>query len=65
MNLSINDGIWVGKGMSDQGLFHLTTITRDMQKEYKNDMGYIINESSATLCKLIDFISKEGESDEE
>ena len=62
-NFSINDGIWIGRGVSDQNLFHLTTITRDMQKNYKIDMGYIINESTASLCKLIDFVSKE-DSDE-
>lgn len=63
---SVNDGIWIGKGMADQSLFHLTTVTREMMQELKNDMGYFISESSATLCKWIDFVTKdEEEKDEE
>ena len=58
---SLNDGLWIGKGITDQTLFHLSNITRDMTKEYNNQMGYMITESSPTLCKLIDFISKEEE----
>ena len=56
-NFSMNDGLWIGKGMSDQNLLHVTTITRDMTKEYKNNMGYFISESTPTLCKLIDFVN--------
>ena len=58
---SLNDGLWVGKGIADQTLFHLSNITRDMTKDYNNQMGYIISESTPILCKLIDFISKEEE----
>ncbi len=60
---SINDGVWIGKGIADQNLLHLSTITRDMTKEYKNDMGYVISESSAVLSKFIDFISSDTEGD--
>ena len=56
-NFNLNDGLWIGKGMSDQAAFHITTITKDMTKEYKNNMGYFISESSAKLCKLIDFVN--------
>ena len=63
-DFSLNDGLWIGKGLSDQSLFHLTTINRDMQKEYKNDMGYVINESVGTLCRLIDFVTQEDDLDE-
>lgn len=55
---NINSGIWVGKGMSDQSLIHLTSVNKEMTKEIPNDMGYIVNESSASLCKLIDFFEK-------
>lgn len=60
-NFNLNDGIWIGKGISDQNLLHLTNITREMTKEYKNDMGYIVSEGSATLCKFINFIEKQGD----
>ena len=64
---SINDGIWVGKGMADQNLFHLTVINKEMTKNYNNDMGYVISESTATLTKYIDFVSnnEKGDNNEE
>ena len=58
---SVNDGIWIGKGISDQGLLHLSNITREMTKEYKNDMGYLVSESSGTLCRFIDFVTVDME----
>ncbi len=61
---SINDGIWIGRGLSDQNLLHLSTITRDMTNDYKNNMGYVVMESMGVLCKYIDFISKEEQGDE-
>ena len=61
---STNDGIFIGRGISDQNLLHLTTVTREMSKDIKNDMAYLINEGYTTLFKTIDFISEEGEVDE-
>ena len=62
---SVTEGIWIGRGISDQNLLQLSTITREMTKDYKTDMGYIVSENVGTLCKLIDFISgKEGAEDE-
>ncbi len=58
---SINDGIWIGRGIADQSLLHLSTITRDMTKEYKTNMGYVISENSGVLCKMIDFITDNEE----
>ncbi|MBR1416202.1 MAG: type VII secretion protein EssC [Bacilli bacterium] len=55
-----NDGIWIGKGLSDQSLLRVSTIKREMLQDIKNDMGYVVSEGSATLCRLIDFISEEG-----
>ena len=58
---SVNDGIWIGKGISDQSVFRLTTVKKEMLQDIKTDMGYVINESSATLCRFIDFVSKGDE----
>ena len=58
---NLNNGIWVGKGLFDQSLFHLTSVHRDMSKDIQNNMGYVIVESSATLSKLLDFYSIEEE----
>lgn len=56
-----NEGIWIGKGISNQNAFQLGMVTREMNAEIKNDMGYFISEGSATLCKFIDFVSKDDE----
>ena len=56
---SINDGLWIGKGVSDQSLIRITTITKEMREDLKNNMGYLINENYGTLVKLIDFVSEE------
>lgn len=56
---NVNNGIWIGKGITDQSLFHVTAINKEMTKEIPNNMGYIINESSVNLCKLIDFYTKD------
>ena len=63
---NINYGIWIGRGLSDQNLFHISNISREMSKDYKNYMGYVVNEGYATLVKLLDFINTEeqGDSDE-
>lgn len=54
------DGIWVGRGVSEQNVLRLSNITKEMSKDYKNDMGYMVNEGLGTLCKWIDFVSKDG-----
>lgn len=57
----INEGIWVGRGIADQNLFRMSSIRKEMTKDYKNNMGFVITEGLATLCKLIDFETKEGD----
>ncbi len=56
---NLNEGIWLGKGITDQTLLRISNITKEMTKEYDGDMGYIINEGVPVLSKLIDFINKE------
>ena len=58
-NFSISDGVWIGKGISDQNLLRLSTITREMTRECKNDMGYVVSEGSGTLVRFIDFVTKD------
>ena len=58
---SLSDGVWIGNGITEQTLFHIANISREMTKEYNNQMGYIINESLPILSKVIDFISKDEE----
>ena len=58
-NFSTSDGVWIGKGISDQNLLRLSTITREMTRECKNDMGYVVSEGSGTLVRFIDFVTKD------
>ena len=64
-NFATSDGIWIGKGISDQGLFRMSTITRDMTRDYKNDMGYVISEGSGLLVRFIDFVNKDNDGDKD
>ena len=58
---SINDGIWIGRGITEQNLLRVSSITKEMMKELKNDMGYILQDNMATLAKFIDFVSNDDE----
>ncbi len=61
---NINQGVWIGRGISDQGLLHLSNVTREMTTNYKNDMGYFVDDGLAILCKWIDFLSVEETGDD-
>ncbi len=56
-----NEGIWIGRGLSDQNVFRLSNVNREMTYDYKNNMGWVVNEGLASLVKLIDFVSKDGD----
>ena len=60
-NFNTSEGIWVGRGISDQSLIHLGSITKEMLQDIKNDMGYYVSEGVATLVKYIDFMEDEDE----
>ena len=57
-------GVWIGKGASDQNIFPVSGMNRDIMGEYKNDMGFLFNDGNATLCKMIDFIEETGDDNE-
>lgn len=59
-----SSGIWIGRGISDQSVLRISTINKEMTQNYKNDMGYLVLDNLATLCKLIDFYSKDGDEHE-
>ena len=58
-----SEGVWVGKGVSNQSVIQLTGINKEMMKNYKNNMGYYVTENVGTLIKLIDFNNEGGEED--
>lgn len=59
-----SDGIWIGRGISDQNLLRLSTISKEMTLDYKTDMGYFVSENVGVLTRFIDFVSKEEEDEE-
>ena len=59
-----SDGLWIGKGISEQSLLKVSNYNRNMNQEIKNNLGYLVQESRATLIKLIDFYSKEDDNNE-
>jgi S-DNA-T family DNA segregation ATPase FtsK/SpoIIIE len=61
---SVNDGIWVGKGLGDQTLFRLSKIDKTMSENYPGDMGFVISEGYTSLVKYIDFMPRGEEKDE-
>ena len=56
------DGLWIGKGFSEQQVFRISKITKEMSLNYSNNYGFYLNEGSVNLVKLIEFnklLSKE------
>ncbi|MEE3344110.1 MAG: type VII secretion protein EssC [Bacilli bacterium] len=56
---SAGNGIWVGNGAGDQSILKIDNYNKEMQGNYKNNMGFLISEGEATLIKLLDFITEE------
>ena len=48
-----SDGIWIGKGITDQQVFRISKITKEMQLNYTNNFAYCIIENDAILVKLV------------
>jgi len=61
------DGIWIGKGLSEQQNFRISKITKEMTKIYPNNYGFCLVESNAELIKLLEFndLLQEDDGDEE
>ena len=59
------DGIWVGKGLTEQQSFRISKITKDMQLNYTNNYGYCMVESDAILVKLIESSTIERDDENE
>ena len=59
-----SDGIWIGKGMDDQSVFSVSSITKEMSKKYGNNFGWCVKDQEAELIKLLDFDEKGDLKDE-
>lgn len=60
---STRDGLFIGKGAGEQNLLKITTYSKILNEEYKNNMGFNIMKASYDLIKLIEF-EKNDEDDE-
>lgn len=52
--VTVNSGIWIGNGISEQFTLKLTKTTRDLYEPIDNTFGYLINKGVPTLVKLIE-----------
>ncbi len=62
-NFSPSDGIFVGKGVSEQTLMKISNFHNELTKEYPNNIGFRISESSYRIVKLLEF--EKGKEEEE
>lgn len=59
------NGLWIGKGISDQSIIKTSSYSKELQVNYKNDMGFSVIDGDAILVRYIDFISKDEEEENE
>ena len=65
-NLFTNpEGLWIGTGAGDQSVLKISGYNKEANQEIGNDMGFYIAEGIATLSKCLDFITQDGEEDEQ
>ena len=60
-SITVNNGIWIGSGITDQNLFKISTFNKEYTFKIGNNMGYLISENNPTMCKFIDFITENSE----
>ena len=61
---NLSTGVWIGKGIGNQGIFRLNGTSSDMNNDYIKDMGFYIDGGYPDLIKLINFFD-EGDIDGE
>ncbi len=63
--MSGTNGLWIGRGMGDQGIIKYSNFNKIMNNDYKNNMGFYTEDSNAQLIKLIEFEKREEQKDEQ
>ena len=59
--VSVNDGIWIGNGITDQYQLKLSRFTSDMYQEIGDSFGYTVTKGKHNLIKLLSSVNKELE----
>ena len=62
-NFTTNDGIYIGSGVGDQNVLKISNYSNELNRTYKNNVGFHIVEGSYTKIKLIEFV-KDGDNNE-
>ncbi len=58
---NLSYGIWIGNGINDQTTLKATGNFRQLSAEIKNDMGYVIMETTPILAKLLEYTEEDTE----
>ena len=53
ITVDLNEGIWIGNGISNQFNIKLTNNPRDLRVEITSEFGYVVKKGKGTLIKLI------------
>ena len=62
---SLSDGIWYGNGITEQGLLKYSNYSKELSLRLPKNMGYVVEEDTAVLCKLIDYSGKAGDDNDQ
>jgi DNA segregation ATPase FtsK/SpoIIIE, S-DNA-T family len=57
--VSLNDGVWVGNGITDQYVLKISKITNDMYSELAKDFGYCVTKGKVKQVKLLTTMASE------
>ena len=61
-NINQGKGIWIGKGLAEQTTLQTSGVSyRDISQVITNDMGYVIDDGTPTLVKLIEYDDEEND----
>lgn len=58
-NVSVNSGIWVGNGISEQYQMKANKVTSEMREEITSEFGYALNKGKCVKVKLLTNTIKE------
>ncbi len=58
-NVSQEDGIWIGEGISDQYFLKVNKTTTEMNKEISDQFGFVVSNGKATQVKILSEIKEE------
>jgi S-DNA-T family DNA segregation ATPase FtsK/SpoIIIE len=60
LKVSLNDGIWLGNGLSNQFQIKISNMTKDISLNVEDGFGFIISKGKAKLVKLLSSVNNES-----